>query len=149
MGYLMRRNIQTFKAFEGNSDYDLLCVNADRPQLHKALRVQVKSRIARDCDCGFLLKCVDEKIDYSGFDFLVAVRLNAVDQGDGVYRGFADANAPELYVIPVSDIKQNQERWISGRRLVLSHKRFEKDAAKYKGDTGISLIVKALQEVQK
>src|SRR5712691_2160593 len=49
MGYLMRRNILTYKAPPGNEGYDLICIHPDpRHQLATGelaqVRVQVKSR---------------------------------------------------------------------------------------------------------
>lgn len=72
MGYLMRRNILSYKAPPNNEGYDLICIHPDpRRKLKKGklpqARVQVKSRYATDCDMGFLVK--KESLD--AFDFLV------------------------------------------------------------------------------
>jgi hypothetical protein len=77
MGYLMRRNILTYKAPPGNEGYDLICIHPDPrhnpSEMEKAqIRVQVKSRYATDCDRGFPVK---EK-SLAAFDYLVVAFLN-------------------------------------------------------------------------
>ena len=60
MGYLMRRNILTYKAPPCNEGYDLICIHPN-PRHHPAkgesaqIRVQVKSRYATDCNFRALL----------------------------------------------------------------------------------------------
>ena len=77
MGLLMRRNILTYKAPEGNEGYDLICIHPEprykpkRNQLAQ-VRVQVKSRYATDCDRGFPVK--EKSLD--AFDFLIVAFLN-------------------------------------------------------------------------
>ena len=75
MGYLMKRNILTYKAPPMNEGYDLICIHPDpkiikRPEeIASQVRVQVKSRYASDCDRAFPVK--EDKLDT--FDFLIAV----------------------------------------------------------------------------
>ena len=61
MGHLMRRNILTYKAPEGNEGYDLICIHPEpryKPRINERtqVRVQVKSRYATDCDRGFPIR---------------------------------------------------------------------------------------------
>jgi len=72
MGYLLRRNILTYKAPPGNEGYDLICIHPDPRKAAKQVRVQVKSRMATDSDRGFPVKA--KTID--AFDFLVVAFLN-------------------------------------------------------------------------
>jgi hypothetical protein len=51
-GYLMRRNILTYKAPPNNQGYDLICIHPDPTKVTKQVRVQVKSRYASDCRPG-------------------------------------------------------------------------------------------------
>jgi len=48
MGYLLRRNILTYKAPPGNEGYDLICIHPDPRKAARQVRVQVKSRMATD-----------------------------------------------------------------------------------------------------
>jgi hypothetical protein len=52
MGHLMRRNILTYKAPPNNEGYDLICIHPDPRVSSRQVRVQVKSRLATDCDRG-------------------------------------------------------------------------------------------------
>src|SRR5438128_7080012 len=77
MGYLMRRNILTYKAPPNNEGYDLICIHPNprhRPAKGQVaqVRVQVKSRYATDCDRGFPVK----EVSFSAFDFLIVAFLN-------------------------------------------------------------------------
>lgn len=68
MGHLLRRNILTYKAPPGNEGYDLICIHPNPRISSRQIRVQVKSRMATDCDRGFPVKA--KTID--AFDFLVS-----------------------------------------------------------------------------
>lgn len=69
MGYLMRRNILTYKAPPNNEGYDLIGIHPD-PRYQSQddevsqVRVQVKSRYATDCDRGFPVK----EVSLNAFD---------------------------------------------------------------------------------
>jgi len=65
-GYLMRRNILTYKASPNNEGYDLICIHSDPRKVAHQIRVQVKSRYATDCDRGFPVK----ERTLGAFDFL-------------------------------------------------------------------------------
>ena len=145
MGYLMRRNIQTCKAFDGNAGYDLLCVNPGNvnSRKHKVARIQVKSRVQSDSDGGFMLKTdASGNIDFSGFDYLVVVFLNVAFWGDGKYRGFNVAGhheEVEMYSFPVSVLKRHRELF-SGQKLRLTQKNFGTISSRFKNDKGIEAI---------
>ena len=77
MGYLMRRNILTYKAPPNNEGYDLICMHPNpryTPRRGEVaqVRVQVKSRYATDCDRGFPVK----EASFDAFDFLIVAFLN-------------------------------------------------------------------------
>ncbi|WP_432778293.1 hypothetical protein QZL74_16480 [Burkholderia gladioli pv. alliicola] len=72
MGYLLRRNVLTYKAPPMNEGYDLICIHPDPRKASRQLRVQVKSRYATDCDRGFPVK----ERSINAFDFLVVAFLN-------------------------------------------------------------------------
>ena len=72
MGHLLRRNILTYKAPPNNDGYDLICIHPDPRVVGPQIRVQVKSRLATDCDRGFPVK--GRTLD--AFDFLIVVFLN-------------------------------------------------------------------------
>ena len=72
MGYLLRRNILTYKAPPNNEGYDLICIHPNPRHSGTQVRVQVKSRLATDSDRGFPVK--ERSID--AFDFLVVAFLN-------------------------------------------------------------------------
>lgn len=55
-GYLMRRNILTYKAPPNNEGYDLICIIPDPRKTKKQIRVQVKSRYQTDCNREFPVK---------------------------------------------------------------------------------------------
>ena len=55
-GYLMRRNILTYKAPPNNEGYDLICIHPDPRKKTGQVRIQVKSRYPTDCDRSFPVK---------------------------------------------------------------------------------------------
>jgi hypothetical protein len=56
MGYLLRRNILSYKAPPNNEGYDLICIHPDSRVSGRQIRIQVKSRLATDNDRGFPVK---------------------------------------------------------------------------------------------
>src|SRR4030042_1822365 len=106
-GYLMRRNILTYKAPPNNEGYDLICIHSDprhrpRPGQKAQVRVQVKSRYATDSSRGFPIK----EASISAFDFVIAVFLNI----GHFYRGRdgrTGEKAPEFYTLPASFIRRH------------------------------------------
>src|SRR5262245_29875362 len=72
MGNLMRRNIPAYKAPPNNEGYDLVCIHPDPRTSFRPVRVQVKSRLATDCDRAFPVK----ERTFGAFDYLIVVFLN-------------------------------------------------------------------------
>ena len=148
MGALMRRNIQTCKAFECNANYDLICVNPENigKKLDSCVRIQVKSRAQRDNDGGFFVPINDGQPCFDGFDYLVAVFLNVAYWGDGKYRGFNSEGIDdevEMYVFP-SDVLKKNKNWFSGKRLRLN-KKIAGEIEQYRNWKGIEKIAKRLR----
>jgi hypothetical protein len=56
MGHLMRRNMLASKAPPNHEGYDLICIHPDPDTTIRPVRVQVKSRLATNCDRGFPVK---------------------------------------------------------------------------------------------
>ena len=107
MGHLLRRNVLTYKAPPNNEGYDLICLHPDPHRSGRQIRVQVKSRLATDCDRGFPVKART----FSAFDYLVVAFLNVgtfnsrrKDQGRSAREG---AQPPEFYTLPVAFIREH------------------------------------------
>jgi len=136
-GYLMRRNILTYKAPPNNEGYDLICIHPDPRRVTKQIRVQVKSRYATDCDRGFPVK---EKT-FGAFDFLIAVFLNI---GNFLSRKslptLEGRQEPEFYTFPVSFTREHHNKTSSWEKVRLRNL----DIEPYKNDTGFELIADAL-----
>ncbi len=115
MGYLMRRNILTYKAPPGNEGYDLICIHPDPQKVTRQIRVQVKSRYQTDCDRGFPVK----KKSLDCFDYLILVFQNL-----GYYyrkQPILDGKrAPELYTFPVEFIREHHQSSSSGWEKVMT-----------------------------
>lgn len=138
MGYLMRRNILTYKAPPNNEGYDLICIHPDPRTKSKQLRIQVKSRLATDCDRGFPVK--GKTLD--AFDYLTVVFLNV-----GYFMGMAKRHAsrdgerePEIYTFPASFIRKHHKAsstWEKVRTGGL-------DISQYKGMDGLERVAEEL-----
>jgi hypothetical protein len=134
MGNLMRRNILTYKAPPNNEGYDLICIHADPRTSTNQIRVQVKSRLATDCDRGFPVKAST----FDAFDYLVVVLLNVgyllqMRKRHPVVDGVRD---PEFYTFPVSFIREHHDTsssWHKVRTRGL-------DIAPYKDQRGFEQI---------
>jgi hypothetical protein len=103
MGHLMRRNILSYKAPPNNEGYDIICVHPNPRSANKQIRVQVKSRLATDCDRGFPVKAAS----LSAFDYLVVAFLNVgyfmhMRRRHSALEGRAE---PVYYTFPVSFIR--------------------------------------------
>jgi hypothetical protein len=135
-GYLMRRNILTYKAPPNNEGYDLLCIHPDpHNKVQRQIRVQVKSRYASDGDRGFPVK---EKT-FTAFDFLIAVFLNIGNfnrKGDCI----AGRREPEFYTFPLSFIRDNHNKQSSWEKVMTRGL----DIEQYKNEQGFELISRAL-----
>ena len=134
-GYLMRRNVLTYKAPPNNEGYDLICIHPDPRKVTRQIRVQVKSRYASDCDRGFPVK---EKT-FTAFDFLVVVFLNIGNftrKGESV----TGRKEPEFYTFPLDFIKEHHDKSSSWEKV----RTRGADIERYKNDIGFELIARAL-----
>jgi len=138
MGYLLRRNILTYKAPPGNEGYDLICIHSDvHRQRNAAVRVQVKSRYATDCDRGFPVK----EASFTAFDFLVVAFLN-IGKFGGKHDGSSGLAAPEFFTLPAAFIRQHHDATTSWQKVSL--RGLAADIEPYRGDAGFELIGQAV-----
>jgi len=142
MGYLMRRNILTYKAPPNNEGYDLICIHPNprhrsRTGKKTQIRVQVKSRYATDCDRGFPVK----KTTLDAFDFLIIVFLN-IGKFYGRNDGLKGAESVVFYTLPRYFVRKHHDRKSSWEKVRL--RGLNKEIQKYRDDKGFELIAKAL-----
>jgi hypothetical protein len=142
MGYLMRRNILTYKAPPNNEGYDLICIHPDYRHIpgkeeFAQVRIQVKSRYATDCDRGFPVK---EK-SFGAFDFLIVVFLN-IGKYYGSNNGSTGAHDVEFFTLPNSFIREHHNATSSWQKVKLKGLSSEIEA--YEGEKGFEQIAKAL-----
>jgi hypothetical protein len=136
IGYLMRRNILTYKAPPNNEGYDLICIHPDPTKVTRQVRVQVKSRYQIDCDRAFPLK---EKT-FAAFDYVIVVFLNI----GYFYRKASPTIRPdmEFYTLPPSFIRAHHRKAeASGWQRVLTK---GVDMSAYKNELGIEQIARDL-----
>ena len=140
MGYLMKRNILTYKAPPMNEGYDLICIHPDpkiikRPEeIASQVRVQVKSRYASDCDRAFPVK--EDKLDT--FDFLIAVFLNIGNFYRGDKNGTEDYGKTEFYTLSRDFIKKHHNSESSWQKVRL--KDVMDEIQEFKNEKGFELI---------
>lgn len=142
MGYLMRRNILSYKAPENNEGYDLICIHPEprykpKPKEVSQVRIQVKSRYATDCDRGFPIK--EKSLD--AFDYLIVVFLN-IGKFYGMNDGSSGEENLEMYVLPKSFIKKHHNKSSSWQKVRL--KNLENEVEEYKNEKGIEIIAQKL-----
>ena len=142
MGYLMRRNILTYKAPPGNEGYDLICLHPDPrhkpgPGEKAQIRVQVKSRYATDCDRGFLVK---EK-SLGAFDYLVIVFLN-IGNFYGRNDGSTGAKEPEFFTLSQAFIREHHQAGTPWEKVRL--KKLQDELEPVKNEQGFELIANDL-----
>jgi len=133
-GYLMRRNILTYKAPPNNEGYDLICIHPDPGKKLHPIRVQVKSRYATDCDRGFPVK----EQTFINFDFLIVAFLNV---GNFYRSRAAGKQEPEFYTLPTEFIKQHHNKTSSWEKVLLRGL----DIEEYKNERAFELIATALE----
>jgi hypothetical protein len=105
MGHSMRRNILTYKAPPNNEGYDLICIHPDPRQTVRPARIQVKSRLATDCDRGFPVK----ERTFGAFDYLIVAFLNVGYFGNrsGRCPCREGARETEFYTFPLAFIREH------------------------------------------
>jgi hypothetical protein len=138
MGHLMRRNILTYKAPPNNEGYDLLCIHPDPRTSARQIRIQVKSRLATDCDRGFPVKART----FDAFDYLVVVFLNVgyflqMRKRHPVLDGARD---PEFYTLPVSFIREHHDTSSSWHKV----RTRGVDITAFKNEAGFEQIAREL-----
>src|SRR5438876_7895706 len=104
MGHLLRRNVLAYKAPPNNQGYDLICIHPNPRKKSTAIRIQVKSRLATDCDRGFPVRVRS----FKAFDYVTVVFLNVGYYLDKARRNTCriGAREPEFYTFPLSFIKK-------------------------------------------
>ena len=142
MGYLMRRNILTYKAPPGNEGYDLICIHPDprhRPSTNQLpqVRVQVKSRYATDCDRSFILK----EATLDAFDFIIVTFLNIGTFFDGNDGTSGDVE-PEFYTLPNNFVRQNHDASSTWQKVKL--RKLATEIEGFKNYNGFEQIAAAL-----
>lgn len=135
-GYLMRRNILAYKAPPNHKGYDLICVHPDPEQATNAVRIQVKSRYATDCERFVPLATSS----LNSFDFLVAAFLNVGHFGMNNGTSRCKATAPEFYVFPRSYVMEHHRMGGSWEWLPI-----DGELSQYKDDNGFELIANGLK----
>lgn len=138
MGYLLRRNVLTYKAPPGNEGYDLICIHPDPRKAGRQLRVQVKSRMATDSDRGFPVKA--KSID--AFDFLVVAFLNVGYYFSKARRHSAQEGAcePEFYTLTPEFIRAHHDPRSSWEKV----RTRGVDLSRFKNEVGFELIAQSL-----
>ena len=142
MGYLMRRNILTYKTPPGHEGYDLICIHPDprytpRRREKAQVRIQVKSRYATDSDKGFPVK---EKT-LNAFDFLILALLNIGKFYRG-HDGLSGMAAPEFFTLPVRFVRKHHEVYPSWQRVRL--RGLENKIEPFRNEQGFEQIAKVL-----
>lgn len=142
MGYLMRRNILTYKAPPGNEGYDLICIHPEpryQPKRKEKaqLRIQVKSRYASDCDRGFPVK--EKSLD--AFDYLIVAFLN-IGNFFGKNDGSSGATEPVFYTLSRDFIKAHHDSSSSWEKVRLN--KLTKEIEPFKNERGFDLIARDL-----
>lgn len=136
-GYLMRRNILTYKAPPNNEGYDLIAIHPDSRKAKKSVRIQVKSRYATDCDRGFPVK---EK-SFEAFDFLTLVFMN-IGYFNSKNKVSREGLQPvQIYTFPLSFIEEHHDKRYSWEKVMTKKLNIER----YLNEKGFDLIAKKLR----
>ncbi|WCL50744.1 hypothetical protein [Leptospira sp. GIMC2001] len=136
MGYLMRRNILTYKAPPNNEGYDLIAIHPDPKRSGKQIRIQVKSRYQTDCDRAFPVK--DKS--FNAFDYLIIVFLN-IGYFYKKRPSIEGMKEPEFYTLSNEFVRINHNIVDSGWQKV---KTKNLNMEEYKNEKGFELIAEEL-----
>jgi hypothetical protein len=142
MGYLMRRNILTYKAPPNNEGYDLICIHPNprhRPTKNQLpqVRVQVKSRYATDCDRGFPVK----EASFDAFDFLIVAFLN-IGKFNSRNDGSTGLREPEFYTLSNDFIREHHDATSTWQKVRL--RSLQAEIEPFKNEVGFELIAEKL-----
>ncbi|MEX0818889.1 MAG: hypothetical protein WD070_04830 [Pirellulaceae bacterium] len=142
MGYLMRRNVLTYKAPPNNEGYDLICIHPNprhTPGSNELsqVRVQVKSRYATDCDRGFPVK----EASFDAFDFLVVAFLN-IGKFYNKHDGSTGQQEPEFYTLSNDFIREHHDATSSWQKVRL--RKLQEEIEPFKNGLGFELIAEKL-----
>jgi hypothetical protein len=140
MGYLLRRNILAYKAPPNHEGYDLICIHPSSHRKNKrVLRVQVKSRLATDCDRGFPVK----ERTFGAFDYLIVAFLNTgyFFHKAKRFKCREGLQEPEFYTFPVSFIRKHHDKTTSWEKVKTRGLEIEC----YKGILGFEQIAQDLK----
>ena len=142
MGYLMRRNILTFKAPENHEGYDLICIHPE-PK-HKVtgievpqVLVQVKSRYATDCDRGFPVK----EASFDSFHFLIVAFLN-IGRFYGKNDGLSGNQDAEFFTLPNEFVRKHHDKTSTWQKVKL--KKLAEEIKPFRNELGFDLIANKL-----
>lgn len=137
MGYLLRRNILTYKAPPNNEGYDLICLHPDPKLSAKTLRVQVKSRYQTDSNQGVPLK--SKSLD--AFDFLIVALLNIGYYYSPKKESRSGLTPACFYTLPNSFVRQHHDRVGKGWEVFQTK---NLDLGPYKNEFGFEMLADAL-----
>ncbi len=123
----------------GAEHLDLICIHPDPRFATGKIRVQVKSRLATDCDRGFPVKART----FAAFDYLIVVFLNVGyffrKHNKGMVReGACDA---EFYTFPVSFIRKHHDATTTWEKVYTRGL----DIARFKNEDGFEQIARDLR----
>jgi hypothetical protein len=138
IGFLKRRNIETYKAPPRQSNFDLICIHPTGKH-NRYARVQVKSRYGTQ---GTVVPIKTTSLNK--FDFLIVVALNVGDFGNRK-DGSTGAKPPDLYVFPrrVVQLHFTPKGW--GPKFGKFYFKTIKGVERYKNERGIELVAKKLR----
>jgi hypothetical protein len=138
MGHLMRRDVLAYKAPPNNEGYDLICIHPSPTKNRQPIRVQVKSRLATDCDRGFPVNART----FKSFDYLIVAFLNVGFFLDKAKRNSCRTGAkqPEFYTFPREFIKKHHNTSSSWEKVLIRGLSVEE----YKDEEGFEQIARDL-----
>ena len=139
IGHLLRRNILASRAPRRRAAFDLICSHPVMRRKGKLIHVQVKCRLASDCDRGFPV----EASTLDAFDYLILVFLNVgafYHRAPGV-PARSGAREAEFYTFPVSFIREH----LRGEGTTRQVETNGLDIERFKNEAGFEQIAQALE----